>query len=278
MILLTGSTGFVGRHLVKMLQDSNKSFKAIERVDGELYDSMTWDKFLDLPITYVIHLANISSVEASWDSPKNFIDFNVGTTTAALEFCKKKNCPMIYFSSFVYELKKSASYSEFDCLKAKNPYAHSKILCENTINFYSESFNINTIIVRPFNIYGSGQSNNLLLGSIQEQLKTSNKIIVRDLKPRRDFIYIKDVISFVKVLLNYLPEGCETYNLGRGESFSVEEILIEIGKFKNIEYQGINQTRQSEISDCYADMSHVYDKFGWRPTYTLPQGLREMFV
>ena len=69
----------------------------------------------------------------------------------------------------------------------------TKKLAEQSCQFYAENFGVPVTILRPFNVYGMGQANHFLIPSLIKQVKTQNEIHVKDLEPKRDYIYIEDL-------------------------------------------------------------------------------------
>ena len=104
------------------------------------------------------------------------------------------------------------------------------------VTAYNKSFNLNTLILRPFNTFGPRQSQRAVIPTIIQQALKQNKVFLGDLKPRRDFTYVTDTANaFEKAInLNNKFSG-EIINLGTGYSVSVLKITNIISKFKKIE-------------------------------------------
>src|SRR6185436_1082485 len=85
--------------------------------------------------------------------------------------------------------------SETAPLVASNPYALSKKMAEEACTFFAERFSIPVTILRPFNVYGPGQPDVFLVPTIVNQVERGVEIRVRDLVPRRDLIYVQDVVE-----------------------------------------------------------------------------------
>src|SRR6202011_2766469 len=102
-------------------------------------------------------------------------------------------------SSYMYGHPERLPIPEDHPLRASNPYSHSKLLAEQITRFYQESFGVPVTIVRPFNLYGPGQSEDFLIPTLIRQAlaQDSNAIVVADLTPKRDYIYIDDVVDLL---------------------------------------------------------------------------------
>ena len=171
----------------------------------------------------------------------------------------------------------AAADPESTPLAAKNPYALSKKLAEEACEFYSDRFSIQTTILRPFNIYGPGQSDSFLIPTILNHLKAGREIHVKDLEPRRDYVYIADVIeAMVKAVVR--ADGSGMFNVGSGTSHSVAELIQCIQKVwgTDLPVRSDGRRRQGEGLDTVADISRARQQLGWTPRFTLRQGLEAL--
>jgi nucleoside-diphosphate-sugar epimerase len=155
---------------------------------------------------------------------------------------------------------------------------HSKILAESVCKFYSDNFDVKVNIIRPFNIYGPGQSDRFLIPEIILQtLSKAEEIKVQDLSPKRDFVYIDDLIDAIILSLN--TEGnYNILNIGSGESYSVKEIIDLIQKIANTNKPVISNDniRKNEIPDVIADISFAKEKLNWNPKFSFEDGLKKL--
>ena len=192
-ILVTGATGFLGRHVVRDLLRRGFKVEAKSRADGDVCDVETWKKF---PATdCVIHLAGSTFVPDSWDDPSKFLQNNTLGTSLALDFCRNHKAKFVFFSTYMYSREAVMPVSEDSKLRPSNPYSLSKFFGENLCKFYSEHFGVKAVIFRPFNVYGLGQSEKFLIPSIIRQARLSDVIEVQDTKPSRDYVYVEDLLA-----------------------------------------------------------------------------------
>ncbi|HLG35889.1 MAG TPA: NAD(P)-dependent oxidoreductase [Bacteroidia bacterium] len=273
-ILITGSSGFVGSHLKKTLLKKNYSIREFNHSEGDIRNAGL--KFKN--ISHVFHLTGMSFVPDSWKNPKAFYDTNVGGTLNVLEFCRQSGASLTFMSSFIYGMPEKNPVSETHPLNPSNPYAHSKYIAENFCRYYQENFNVNVIIIRPFNIYGKGQSEFFLIPMILQQLfkKSLARIEVMDLKPKRDYVYIHDLIE--AMILLFENNKFDTYNIGSGKSISVEEVIKKIFAATGIrkEYRSKNKERKNEIPDVVADITKIKNAIHWKPKYSFEEGISDM--
>jgi nucleoside-diphosphate-sugar epimerase len=273
-ILITGANGGVGAHLVKRLKLENHDLvlplTSSLRIENEAYF-----KQFENPeeIDFLYHLAANSFVPKSWQNPANFIETNVLGTTYVLEFCRTNNIKLIFISSYVYGIPSYLPIDECHPISAANPYALSKIMGEDLCRFYGENFGLKYIIVRPFNIYGSLKNKSLLIPEIIAQIENGSVIKVKDLMPKRDYIFIDDLIDFLILVLKNINN--QVYNIGSGRSYSVGELIKLCQDIwgTTLPVFSEEQTRQNEIPETVADISRAASDFDWKPKHDLKRGL-----
>ena len=283
-ILVTGSRGFVGKNLIEELKRQDAKVLTLTDHDGRRIDirdqqrvERITNEIRNIDIDIVYHLAAITSVPFSFENPRETYDVNVLGTLNILELCRLCNADKIVFaSSYVYGQPQYLPIDEKHPLQPTNPYARSKILGEELCRAYNTDFGVKCIILRPFNIYGVGQGKNFLIPSIIAQLRYG-KIELKDPEPKRDFIYISDVIdAYIKA--GEFNGDFEVFNIGYGKSYSVKEIVDKIihlyGKDVKVKYSG--ERRKNEIMDTIANIKKAKEKLGWTPRVGIDNGLSNL--
>lgn len=277
-ILVTGHDGFIGQKLVKELESNDNEVVGFDYRDG--IDIRNWDQireFKDIDVIY--HLAAITFVPYSFENPRETYEVNVLGTLNILELGRLMNVEKIVtMSSFVYGRPHYLPIDEDHPLSSNNPYTGSKLVMEQLCNTYSADFGLDCVIFRPFNIYGAGQNENFLIPSIIKQLK-EGKIELKDPEPKRDFIYVTDVIDALINAGNFKgDEKVNIFNIGYGKSYSVKEIVDKIvelhGKPVDVKYTG--ERRPNEVMDTVANIDKARNKLGWNPIVDLESGLRKV--
>jgi GDP-4-dehydro-6-deoxy-D-mannose reductase len=272
-ILITGAKGFIGSHLVRSL-GSRRSVLAMSRAQGSVEDSSSWTSLAKTDV--VIHLAGRSYVPASWNRPAEFMQVNLSGTLQALEYCRAHGARMIFASSYLYGAPDSNPVPETAPLRTPNPYAFSKRLAEEACAFYAETFGIPVIILRPFNIYGPGQGSDFLIPSIVAQALGGGSITVKDLEPKRDYLFVDDFVCAVEAALA-CDARFEIFNIGSGTSLSVAEVVqsvvAAVGPHVTVHSEG--SRRQNEIMEVCADISKARALLSWEPQLTFEEGCRE---
>lgn len=277
-ILITGSSGFIGKYLRDELTKANHELFLFDISEG--IDISDWNTVKNIKgMDVVIHLANLSFVPDSYQEPRKFYEVNYLGTLNMLELCRQNKAKMIYFSSYMYGTPQYQPIDENHPVSAYNPYAQTKLICENLCEGYNRDFRVPIIIFRPFNIYGNGQNPNFLIPTIINQAK-SGKIIVKDDRPKRDYIHVTDIVNAVLKTIETIIEitGLQTYNLGSGESHSVKKIIdiVRLLSGNNIAYECTQEIRPNEVMDTVADISKIKKELGWEPKMPLEEGLKLM--
>ena len=275
-VLVTGADGFLGHHILRNLTGHGFDVLPKRRTDGDVTRSTTWDKF---PASdFLVHLAGLTFVPASWENPTEFVQSNSVSTSHALDFCRKNKTKMIFLSTYLYSSKLSTPIKETDEIDPANPYALSKFLGEQLCSFYAKQFGVEVIILRPFNVFGSGQNSRFLIPSIISQATKSDEIIVLYIRPARDYVFIEDLVDAVhKSITADLRFGI--INVGTGVASTVEQLIFSLADVigRELTIMSSNLERFGEISSTQADISQAKLLLGWQPKWSLSQGLREVW-
>jgi len=280
-ILVTGSEGFVGQHLVDRL---NLLEATVIEADLACGIDLTDISFLDdlPPVDEVIHLAAKVYVPYAHENPSEVYRTNFLSTLNVLELCRRRGVNrLLYVSSYVYGQPKHLPIGENHPISFHSPYNRSKLLGEELCLGYYEDYGIVPIIFRPFNIYGQGQNIQFLVPTVIHQVLYEDEITVKDLSPKRDYIHVDDVIgAYILALSDNHIDKPEVYNLGSGQSYSVEEIIRLVLKLSEVkkEFVVAGDKRKAEVPDCYADISKAEKQLGWKPEISLSEGLGKMIA
>ena len=276
-IILTGSTGFIGSNLLKALRALDHNVIELNRSSGNVAETATWSS---LPASeIVIHLAALTFVPDSWIDPYQYIQTNLQGTICALEYCKKHKAKLIFMSSYMYGKAISLPICEEAEIKAFNPYSLSKKMAEEACSFYAENFDVKITILRPFNVYGPGQKTEFLIPSVIKQLMEGESVKVKVLEPKRDYIYIDDVIAFI-IKGMQLDDKFNVFNIGTGISYSVAELIQAIQDVMKTDFPvyASGEKRMDEVLDTKADISKAAHLLNWTPEFTLKSGIAKILT
>lgn len=279
-LLIVGSSGFVGKHLIQHLQnDFGKELISCDLLNG--YDVLRPETFKHLPhIDMVIHLVAKIYVPASFEKPTETYQTNIIGVLNMLEYCRITGVKrFIYISSYVYGQPQYLPIDEKHPLGVHNPYTRSKLIGEILCRGYYEDYGIDIDIIRPFNLYGEGQDPRFVIPSILTQyFSDSRTISVDNLKPKRDYLYIKDFIELLRKICMKKNPGVRVMNAGSGVSHSVKDIIDTLSTIapKPKKIVDKRKIRKGEIMETVADISFAKKELHWHPNYTLSNGLEEM--
>lgn len=273
-ILVTGGTGFIGSALVKRLAHSGHEVIALGSRDGDIETIDITKKLQGKRVDHIVHLAGQTYVPDSWTRPAAFYRVNVQGTANVADYCRKSGAALTYVSAYVYGAPAALPIREDSVVAPHNPYAQSKFLGEMVCQQFAQSFGLNITILRPFNIYGIGQSSFFLIPKIIDQALHAERIELDSLTPKRDYIYIDDLVDAIAVSLGKTPSG-SIYNLGSGVSISVEDVVrfvqVAAATDKPVVSKGIQ--RENEVMDVVADMSRFSVDFAWQPKFGFADGV-----
>ena len=274
--LVTGADGFIGQPLVKKLQSEGFEVIALSLSHGDICDPNTLKPFQHEKFQHVFHLAAVTFVPDSWQKPVRFMQINALGTQNVLEFCRKSNNSMTFISSYLYGNVTQLPIKETHPLQPNNPYALSKKVGEDICRFYAENFAVEVNVIRPFNIYGPGQNEKFLIPYIIDQALHADEIRVKDLVPKRDYIYLDDVIDALMKAMKH--KKFDIYNIGSGESYSVKEVIDIVQDLTGITKKVISesQVRTNEINDTRCDNVKAKKQLEWRLSISFREGLAKM--
>ena len=274
-VLVIGANGFIGKSLCERL----KPYHQVITLDRSKGDITNYDTFRNLDkVDYVFHLAARTFVPDSWNETTDFLNSNIIGTANVLDFCKSKNIPMTFVSAYIYGKPESLPIREDSFVKPNNPYALSKYMAEQLCSFYSTFHNLNITVIRPFNIYGPGQPKHFLIPKIVDMVKKKVQIELYDLSPKRDYIYIDDVVDALIKTLELKLHGYNVFNIGSGNSLSVKEVVDCIQSISGTSLSVLSKEvqRKEELDNVFADISQSLNKLNWMPRTKFHEGIKKM--
>ena len=272
-ILITGATGFIGKHLVKKIPNYNI---AVDQ-NGKNIDLRIRKEVLKIRRSdIVIHLAGKIPSEKNY-SKNIFFEHNFLGTLNILEYCiKKKVKKIIFVSSYVYGNPEKNPISEKHQIKPHNTYTKSKVLSEELCKIYAEKYKIEIIILRPFNIFGNLQKDNSLISNIIKSIKNNSHITIINKNNKRDYLFIDDLIDAIIKLIDYKCKF-EIFNIGSGKSYSFENIVQLFEKENKIKIKRKYKiSKKNNIPKIQADITKIKKEIKWNPKYTLVEGIEKI--
>ena len=263
--------------------------KSVTFYEGDVCDKEILRKiFKENKIDAVIHFAGYKAVGESVLKPLMYYRNNILSTLSLLEVMNEFNVKKIAFSSSatVYGKPKSLPIKEDFPLSTTNPYGTTKLIIEGILkDLYNSDNEWSIAILRYFNPIGAHKSgligenpngipNNLMpyiikvaTGELDCLGIFGNDYDTHDGTGVRDYIHVTDLakghVKAIEKILN--DKGCDCYNLGTGNGYSVLDLVNTFMKVNNVRVKyEIKKRRPGDIDSCYADPSYAYEKLGWR--------------
>ena len=305
-VFVTGATGLLGSWLVRELLERGANVtclirdwvpgsnlviaRSIERtnvVRGELEDFPVLVRALnEYEIDTVFHLGAQTIVGTAARSALSTFESNIRGTWNLLEACK--SCAkliqrvIVASSDKAYGAHDRLPYTEDTPLQGRFPYDVSKS-CADLIAFsFYYTYHVPVAVTRCGNLYGGGDLNfnRLIPGTIRSALDDQAPIIRSDGKFIRDYFYVRDATAAYLELAAKLPDECflgEAFNFGTETPMSVMDLVKLILELmgKSALVPKILNEASHEIPRQYLDCNKARRMLGWRPRYTLEDGLRE---
>ena len=303
-ILITGSEGFIGSHLVERLLEKNCSIRAmtlynsfnnwgwldsldskllseIDIVPGDIRDS----KFVSdccKNIDTIFHLASLIAIPHSYRSPYSYVDTNIVGTLNLLESALKHNIGSFIHTSTseVYGESDMVAISESSPVVSRSPYSASKIGADQIAYSYYSTYDLPVSIIRPFNTYGPRQSLRAIIPTIITQALQNKKYIkLGSLYPTRDFCYIDDTVSgFISISESKRSIG-EVINIGSGYEISIKDLSNIIMELTNTQSKIISddkriRPKKGEVDRLRANINKAKKYISWEPKLKGKHGLR----
>lgn len=290
-IAITGVNGFVGKHLVRELIGFGHKVIGIGREKtshAEINELLHTYKSVDLAeswpeiqVDVIIHLAGLAAVGPSFDDPQSYLSINSAMLTHMAEYylnATKKPRIIVVSSGAVYDSNQHMPLTEESKISFTSPYVVSKFLVENQCEYYRNR-GLDCIVVRPFNHLGPGQGPGFLLPDIAMQVKRGNSFTAGNLKTRRDYTDVRDIVRAYRLLATADILQHSVYNAASGASHSGEELAFLIKKvLKKPEAKAkidSSKIRPSDPIEIYGDASRLKIDTGWKPEIPLIQSVKD---
>jgi len=278
-ILVTGSTGFFGKHLTKKLE---KKGHEVYKLMGDLTDEHEVKRQVHkfLPTT-IYHLGGIVDLSRSFDIAKKCLEINIKGTLYVLEALRKhKPIRFIYTSSEEVYGNGPLPYSEDQIPNPPSPYAISKIAAEQLAKLYGQELGFSIFIFRIGTAYGPEQPDSRLIPQIIIKALKGEDILLNSGTKKRDYIYIGDAIDAMTLLLEKnMEEQVITINAGGGKQYSLKylvDAVLRLTESKSKVLLGAFPDRLFEADEWLLDNTKAKELLSWEPETSLEQGLRKM--
>ncbi|MFC1461080.1 GDP-mannose 4,6-dehydratase [Verrucomicrobiota bacterium] len=300
-VLVTGSAGFAGPHLIRELLDHDHEVVAfdlnpkaghlrdIKTFAGDIQDSDIVDRVVaEVRPDACIHLSAISFVPEGWANIRSMFSVNLTGTLNVLE-AFRKSAPearvLVISSAEVYgSNQRNDLVTEDDAVNPDNPYAISKAAADSVTLLYAHEYSMHTMTARPGNHIGPGQSSRFVVASFAGQLSAvasgqDGPVRVGNLDSRRDFTDVRDVARAYRLLIEKGKAG-QAYNIASGRTVMVRAVFDELcaiaGVRPDIEIDPalFRPARERAL----LDIKKIAADVGWRPEVPLSDTLRDIMA
>ena len=305
-ILITGGAGFIGSTLADKLLDKGDNIIVIDNFNdyyspaikeenvkkifsnpnyklyrGDICDRDLVQKiFSENKIDTVVHIAARAGVRPSLEDPLEYVRTNIDGTVNILENMKKFDVKKIVFasSSSVYGNCTAEKFSEdLKVTEPISPYAATKSAGEQILYTYSKLYNINTVCLRFFTVYGPKQRPDLAIRKFVELIERDEPIpVYGDGTTMRDYTFIDDIISGIESAIAYSDSVYEIINLGGGSPVTLNEMIETIenvlGKRAEKKYLPM---QPGDVNKTVSDITKARKLLGYNPQTSFEEGIRK---
>lgn len=301
-VLVTGAEGFIGSHLTEMLLEKGYQVRALslynsfnnwgwlEDVKSPNLEVVTGDvrdphfcKEITKDIDKVFHLAALIAIPYSYVAPDSYVDTNVKGTLNICQAAKENNVKRVLITSTseVYGTARYVPIDEKHPKQPQSPYSATKVGADAIALSFYNAFNLPVTIVRPFNTYGPRQSARAIIPTIITQIGNGEKVIkLGDLRPTRDFNYVKDTCQGFIELSDCDGAIGQEVNVCSGREITMRDLLELIAKLMHSDVKFIEDAQRlrpanSEVFRLCGDNSKINALTGYKQKYSLERGLQE---
>ena len=279
--LITGSEGFVGRHLTNHLTACGDDVVGIDRTTGvDLLDSGALAAAIrDADPDAVYHLGGWSDVGASWQAPVEALRVNAEGTLNVLQACRDRDARVLVVSSADIYGKVTLGelpLTEESPVRPVSPYAASKVAADMIALQAWLGYGLEVMRVRAFNHLGPGQANAFVAPALAEriarcEIEGREEVTVGNLTPRRDFTDVRDVVRAYRALVCDGEPG-EAYNVCSGADIAIAELaerLVALAR-RPVRLEGDpTLQRPVDVPVLRGDHTKLTIATGWEPQIPL---------
>ena len=230
----------------------------------------------------VFHEAAVASVQKSIENPPATFESNAKGTLNVLEASRTNGVKKVIFacSAAIFGDHPEIPKREDSPVLPKSPYGADKYISEVYLRLYNELYNVTTISLRYFNVFGPRQDPSSpysgVISIFTSRIAQGKAITVfGDGKQYRDFIFVKDVVQANMLALEKIQSGFHYYNVGYGKATDLNTLIAILQKIYNKDITvNYADARAGDIKESVTDPSKIIKELGFAPNYTVEEGLK----
>jgi len=303
--LITGGSGFIGSHLVGKLLDAGARVRVVDNLSTGFADNLK--SFQEGPkadrlefveadvsehdvatsvvegVDHLFHLAAMASVPRSMREPGLCHQWCATSTVELLSAAANAGVKRFVLSSTsaAYGDSLFVSKRETDPPAPLSPYAASKLSAESYCAAFNREFDIETVVLRYFNVFGPRQDPQSEYSAVIPRfvsmiLTGERPIIYGDGNQSRDFVYVGDVADANLLAATQPGVAGGTFNIARGERTTLNDLLQTLRELLDREIEPIHEpARAGDVRDSLADIIQARTRLGFAPSVSIAEGLRQ---
>lgn len=291
-IAIIGSNGFIGSHLKKYLSHRKYHVLGIDKTNINSESKDDFRTISSVKNMTLSHLSNVDVIVNAAGSPHVHLSFNntVGDfksncydTLKILDLikdCRNKIKYIHISSAAVYGNQKKLPILESAQKKPLTPYGYHKFISEVLCKEYNEIFGIDTVVLRPFSIYGIGLKRQLFWDIFEKSITSTNNEIklFGNGSESRDFLNVVDLCKFIEILVSSRQNSpFKTFNVGSGIETSIEQITDLIKSiYPHLDFKFTKSPRKGDPDNWQSDQTRA-KSIGFEPTISLQYGIKEYY-
>ena len=296
--LITGGAGFIGSHLADLLIASGHEVVVIDNLSNGrksniehllkkknfIFHKLDITNMDDIEpifvnVDWVFHLAGMADIVPSIESPKEYYDCNVTGTFNVVEASRIAGVKKIVYaaSSSSYGIPDNYPTAETADIRPQYPYALTKYMGEELVMHWSQTYNIPSVVLRLFNVYGPRSRTTGAYGAVfgvflSQKIHNKPYTVVGDGTQTRDFTYVTDVAAaFLRAAETTTTSVA--LNVGSDNHYSVNR-LVEL-----LEGEVTYVPKRPGEPDCtYADTTRIHEVLNWKTKVSFEDGVVEMLT
>jgi len=298
--LVTGGAGFIGSHLtdaireagalVRVVDNFSTGFRhnlehreaddGVEVIEGDVSEPEVTDTVVR-GVDVIFHEAAMASVPRSIREPALCHAWCATSTVELLRAAVASGVRrfVLASTSAAYGDSPFVSKRETDGVAPLSPYAASKLAAEAYCNAFGESFDIETVILRYFNVFGPRQDPQSEYSAVIPRfvsmiLTGQQPVIYGDGQQSRDFVFVRDVAQANLLAATVAGVSGETFNIARGQRTTLLELLTVLRELLEQDIEPLHEPpRAGDIRDSLADITRARKRLGFEPSVDISHGL-----